>query len=248
MGVQINTSEPIWVIEINRPERRNALDSSTAQNITFMLEEANASSVCRAVVLTGVGKWFSAGSDLKELVGRDPEGMAQIEKSKAALARAISDAAVPVVASVSGFALGGGLSVAAACDYVVAEPDSKWHMPEVLNGWLPPWGIEPVIARCGSVRARHVLWGVEPMQAARAHEMGLVDIISNLGQALSESMALAERLAKLPAAAARSVKRYVASPDRRSSEDADNYASRRFVMHCSMSEAKQTFEKFGGAK
>jgi enoyl-CoA hydratase/carnithine racemase len=248
MGTTVNTLNPVWVLEINRPSCRNAIDSETAKNLTFMLQEANANPACHAAILTGVGGWFCAGSDLKELAGLSPHDMSLVEASKAELARTIGEVDIPVIASVSGFALGGGLSIAASCDYVVADPASKWQMPEVANGWLPPWGIEPVIRRCGEFAARRILWGAESIDTQMALALGLVDMISPVGEARAHADSLALRLASLPPIAVRSVKRYQRKSGRACAADADEIASRMFTDHCSTEQARTTLSRFGKAK
>ncbi len=248
MGTSVNTLNPVWVIEIDRPSRRNAVDSITAKNLAFMLQEANAHPNCHCAILTGAGGWFSAGSDLKELAGCTAEQMVSIESAKAELARVIGEVDIPVIAAVSGFALGGGLSLAAACDYVVADLNSKWQMPEVANGWLPPWGIEPVIRRCGEVAARHILWGAESLDGREAQSIGLVDIVTHPDGARDRAKKLAEKIASLPPVSVRAVKAYQRSSDRTSMNCADDLASRTFQAHCATDQARLTLSRFGNAK
>lgn len=248
MRTSVNTLGSVWVLEIDRPSRRNAVDSTTAKNLAFMLQEANANPNCHCAILTGAGGWFSAGSDLKELTGCTPGEMAVIESTKAELARIICDVDIPVIAAVSGFALGGGLSLAAACDYVVADANSVWRMPEVANGWLPPWGIEPVIRRCGEVAARHIIWGTESLDAREAQLIGLVDIVTPPDGARDRAGELAEKLSSLPPAAVRSVKAYQRSSDRASMSSADHLASLAFQAHCVTAQALHTLTKFRNNK
>lgn len=242
------TQRPVWILEIDRGQRRNSIDSDTARNLGFMLHEANSTPHCKAVVLAGKGAWFCAGSDLKELAGRTPSEMAGIETAKADLARMIQEIDLPVVAAVEGFALGGGVSLAASCDIVVSGRQARWHMPEVLNGWLAPWGIEPVVRRCGEMQAKRVLWGAEAMTAEMAHQFGLVDQLVEDGTALQKALAIAEQLACLPPIASRSVKQYMRSRDPARQEAADGLASQFFVNHCATEQAQSTLAKFGKSK
>lgn len=239
------THNPVWILEIDRIERRNSLDAETARNLSYMLDEADRTSACRAAVLVGRGLWFSAGSDLKELAGQTPEAMAEIEMAKAELARVIQEVDIPVVAAVEGFALGGGVSLAASCDIVVSSRDARWHMPEVLNGWLPPWGIEPVVHRCGTALAKQILWGTQPMDGMQAQAAGLVDILTDKGGARQHALAIADRLAALPPVAARSVKRYLRDTFGRDLKAADLAASQLFIKHCHTDHAQATLARFG---
>lgn len=245
MGAHVTTTSPIQHFRIERPTRRNAIDSATAVNLAYMLREADADPRCAVALLYGEGAWFCAGSDLKELAGQSPQRMAEIEHHKAELARTIQEIDLPVIAVVRGFALGGGVSLAAACDHVVSEESAKWHMPEVLNGWIPPWGIQPVIARCGAVRARNVLWGAGAMTATQAAALGLVDSLCPEGEALKVAEALAAGWASLPSAARQSVKRYLRTHHASTPAQADAAASELFVKHCAAPAAQQTLNRFG---
>ncbi|TSD57070.1 enoyl-CoA hydratase/isomerase family protein [Variovorax sp. KBS0712] len=245
MGAHIQTGSGVWHFRIERPSRRNAIDSKTAVEIAAALREADEDPRCAVALLYGEADWFCAGSDLKELAGQTGARMAQIEHAKAALARTIYEIDLPVIAAVRGFALGGGVSLAAACDHVVSEISAKWHMPEVLNGWIPPWGIQPVIDRCGAVRARNVLLGASAMTAPQARSIGLVDTVCEDGEAITSAEALAEAWASLPPPARRSIKRFLREHHLSTPADADAAASELFVTHCATSAAQATLSRFG---
>lgn len=247
MGAKFTVDGAVWVFTIDRPTRRNALDGHTSMNLAFMLQQANADPVCRAVVIVGSGPWFCSGSDMKEFAGLTPSQMEEIERKKAELIRTIGLVDVPVVAAVSGFALGGGLALAAACDLVVSDPATRWHMAEVGNGWLPPWGVAPILARVGLVRSRAILWGATALDAAEAHRFGLVDEISEAGGALALASERAHQLARLPAASAASVKPYLRQIADATALEADRVAAALFLQHCDTEQARNTLAKFGGA-
>jgi enoyl-CoA hydratase/carnithine racemase len=245
MSALIQNPSGVWHFRIERPSRRNAIDSKTANELAELLRSANQDERCAVAVLYGQDDWFCAGSDLKELAGQSGEQMARIEFAKAALARTLHEIDLPVIAAVRGFALGGGLSLAAACDHVVSEQSARWHMPEVLNGWIPPWGIQPVIDRCGAVRARNVLLGATAMSASQAQSMGLVDTLCADGKALAVAEELAESWARLPAMARRSVKRFLREHHASTPGEADAAASELFVRHCASDDAQATLSRFG---
>ncbi|MEK7411953.1 MAG: enoyl-CoA hydratase/isomerase family protein [Planctomycetota bacterium] len=245
MPIQRITTKSVFQLLIDRPTRRNAIDSETANELAEQLRQANADPNCAVVVIAGVGPCFCAGSDLKELAGQQPSRLAEVERVKAALARTIQDIDVPVIAAVHGYALGGGCSLATACDLVVSDAQTFWHMPEVLNGWLPPWGIQPLIDRCGPVRARHLLWARERINGAAAHELGLVDRLSEPGRVLEVALQQANDWAALPAIARRSVKPYLRTTRGFSPRDADAYASDQFEAHCASAAAQNTLKRFG---
>jgi enoyl-CoA hydratase/carnithine racemase len=242
------TKESVWLLQIDRTDRRNAIDSETARNLVFLLREAESSAHCRAVVLTGAGAYFCAGSDLKELAGKSAEDMAVIESYKAELAQTIQDVSVPVIAAVEGFALGGGVSIAASCDIVVSSRSAKWSMPEVANGWLPPWGIQPVVERCGATHAKHVLYGFKPLFGELAEQYGLVDVLAEEGQSLDVAKQIANSLSALSPSAVRAVKGYLNDTVGNTVPENDQCASRYFTANCRTPQALQTLAKFGDKK
>src|ERR1700761_8425160 len=172
----------VAILTIDRPARRNALGHQLIEDLSAQLDCAERDSSTRVIVLTGTSPGFCAGSDLKELAGMDLAGMGAHESRTAALARAIALMNKPVVAGVEGFALGGGFVLAASCDVVVSEPSARWHLPEVAIGWIPPWGIQALVARVGPVTARRLVWGAEEFDGREAHRLGIADYVSDAGE------------------------------------------------------------------
>jgi enoyl-CoA hydratase/carnithine racemase len=231
-------------LTIDRSERRNALGTALMARLADALAAADADPDVGAVVLTGAPPAFCAGSDLKELGRLDVAGMGRHEAETAAVARSIGALDVPVVAGVEGYALGGGFILAISCDLVVTAEDTRWHLPEVVNGWLPPWGLGALSARVGPVRARALVWGAEPIDGTEAHRLGVADVLAPKGEALERAMALADRLAALPRAAAISTKRFFEPLVAAEGERLDREAGRRFVADCESEEARTTLARF----
>lgn len=127
--------------------------------------------------------------------------------------------------------------------FVVANADSMWQMLEVRNGWLPPWGIEPVMRRRGEIAGRHVLWGIDRLDGQQAHDLRLVDIGIS-ARRIARARSLASSHAPLPPSAARSVKAYQRSTERTHTRTADALASGSFQEHCGTDAARLTLAKF----
>lgn len=233
----------VCVIEIDRPRRRNALDHATVVALRARFAALNSDQAVSAIVLSGTAPGFCAGSDLKELATLDRVGMAEHEADTAAFARSISFLSKPVVSAVSGFALGGGFVLAVSCDVVVSEPATRWHLPEVMNGWIPPWGLTVLSARCGPVAARRLTWGANAIAGAEAYRLGVADILAD--NALDAAVAEAEALAKLPAEAVASTKRFFARQIMATGEADDMEANILFVEDCRSAAAVATFKRFG---
>jgi enoyl-CoA hydratase/carnithine racemase len=235
---------PVTILTIDRPERRNAICSELVAQLRGVFAKCDGDAETQAIVLTGSPPGFCAGSDLKELATFDLKGMRAHEADTAALARSIALLDKPVVAAVDGFALGGGLVLAASCDVVVTTRSTRWHLPEVTIGWIPPWGLETLTARVGPITARRLTWGSKPFDGTEAHRLGIADYVAD-GEALSETVAVATRLAALPSPAVTATKRYFAVAASHNGEAGDALANRMFAENCQHDVAKATLRKFG---
>src|ERR1700761_4097458 len=189
----------VAILTIDRPARRNALGHQLIEDLSAQLDCAERDSNTRVIVLTGSAPGFCAGSDLKELAGVDLASMGTHEAHTAALARSIALMNKPVVAGVEGFALGGGFVLAVSCDVVVSDSSARWHLPEVMIGWIPPWGIQALVARVGPVAARRLVWGAEPFDGREAHRLGVVDYLAEPNESIRDAaLRVSARLATLP--------------------------------------------------
>jgi enoyl-CoA hydratase/carnithine racemase len=236
----------IAILTIDRPERRNALGQQLIEELFTELDRADRDPAVRVIVLTGSAPGFCAGSDLKELAGTDLAGMGAHEARTAALARSIALMNKPVVAGIEGFALGGGFVLAVSCDVVVSEPSARWHLPEVAIGWIPPWGIQALVARVGPVTGRRLVWGADPIDGREAHRLGIADYLAEPGETTRDAAhRVATRLAALPAQAVASTKQFFAPLVSGQGESLDAWANRLFLADCGHPAAKATLNRFG---
>jgi enoyl-CoA hydratase len=182
----------VQVIVINRPQARNALNGAVAAGIRDAADELDASDDLRAGVLTGAGGTFSSGMDLKAFLagdipsfpGRGLCGITQTPPRK------------PVVAAVEGWALAGGFELLLACDLVVAAATARFGVPEVTRSLVAGAGGALLLAqRVPRALAMELLLTGDPVDAARAAEIGLVNRVVPEGTALDAAVALAERIA-----------------------------------------------------
>ncbi len=235
----------VAVVTIDRPQRRNALATELIIQAKSALLQLERDEQVGAIVLTGSPPGFCAGSDLKELASMTLDQMCAHEADTAAFARAIAQSSKPVVAAVQGFAIGGGFALATSCDLVATHAESHWHLTEVKIGWIPPWGLEPLTARVGSVAARRLTWGSEPIDGAEAFRLGVADYLFPLTSLMDDAIALARRLAELPSPAVAATKRYYASLVVGTAEARDSEANRLFWENCHHETAKATLNKYG---
>lgn len=197
--VEREDDDGVAVLFLNRPERRNALSGALVEALIGSLEAAGADPGVRAVVLAGRGVAFCAGGDLADGMGQSGgflgghEGRGRFAR----LMELLPKLRPPVIAAVHGDALGGGCGLVAACDLAVADPAARLGTPEIKLG-LFPWIILAALQRDVPRKAllEIVLTG-DKLDAARARELGLVNRVSEPGQALAEARALAGRIAAL---------------------------------------------------
>jgi enoyl-CoA hydratase len=191
-AVLVDQRERTLVITINRPDQRNAVNEAVAIGIADALDRLDADPGLSVGVLSGAGKGFCAGMDLKAFVagkrphveGRGFAGITQRSSNK------------PLIAAVEGFAVAGGLEVALACDMIVASAGAKFGVPEVKRSLVAAGG---GLLRLPRVLPRNIanelaLTG-EPISAERAYEFGLVNRLTAPGAALDEALAMAAQIA-----------------------------------------------------
>ena len=235
----------VAILTIDRSNRRNALGTELMQAFGEAFAELDHDDGVAAVVLSATAPGFCAGSDLKELATMNIAQMCHHEAETARIVRAIGFMEKPVVAAVSGFALGGGVGLAVGCDLIVTHPECRWHMPEVPNGWLPPWALASLAVRVGPVAARRLVWASEPINGTEAYDLGLADYVVPQPEVENEAIAVAARLAALPRVAVASTKRFFAPLVNGGTEASDMLANRIFAENCNDEASKATLRKFG---
>jgi enoyl-CoA hydratase len=182
----------VQVITINRPAARNALDARVAQAVAAAADELDASDDLRVGVLTGAGGTFSAGMDLKAFLrGENPS----IE-GRGLCGITITPPRKPLIGAVEGWALAGGFELLLACDLVVAARTARFGVPEVKRALVAGAGAALLLTRrVPFAVALELLLTGDPIDAARAAEVGLVNRVVDEGDALEAAVELAARIA-----------------------------------------------------
>ncbi|MEV0564944.1 enoyl-CoA hydratase-related protein [Dactylosporangium sp. NPDC050588] len=195
--------DAVGVIRINRPRVRNALDPDTLLAMTDALLGYDANPGVRTVVLTGTGELsFSAGMDLRAAAeGR----LVDVARSPLTLLR--GGYRKPVIAAVNGPAVGGGFELALACDLVVAAEHAYFALPEVGRGIAASEGGTDLPRRLPLAVALEIGLTAEPLPAARAYELGLVNAVVPTGEVLPRALTLGARIATHSPAAVLATKR-----------------------------------------
>ena len=205
----VEQSDDITIIRLNRPEALNALSRALMGELCEALEEAEANDRCRAIILTGSEKAFAAGADIKEMAevtfceANDIELFAR----EAARIQAIRK---PIIAAVSGYALGGGCELAMMCDILIAADTAKFGQPEINIGVMPGiGGTQRLTLAVGKAKSMDMNLTGRFMDAEEAERAGLVARIVPAKKLMDEAIAVARKIAEKSTISVRAVKEAV---------------------------------------
>jgi enoyl-CoA hydratase len=197
---------PVGIATLNRPEALNALNTALLDALADVLEAWDADPKVRAIIVTGSEKAFAAGADIKEMA---PKSFAQMHAENIfgrqfdRLARIRK----PIIAAVSGVALGGGCELVMALDIAIAAETAKFGQPEITLGIMPGLGGSQRLVRAvGKAKAMDLCLSGRMMDASEALASGLVARVVPAAELLAESLKLAEKIAAQPLPAAAMVK------------------------------------------
>jgi enoyl-CoA hydratase/carnithine racemase len=193
--VHVATSDAVTVITLDRPKALNALNARVAAALGSALEEAERDESVRAIVVTGTGRAFSAGADLKAVAQGDTlTDPAHPEWGFGGFTR--HPLTTPTIAAVNGLAFGGGLELMLFCDLAIADEDARLGLPEVTRGLAAgAGGLVRLPQRIPRVVALEIAMTGAPISAARAYELGLVNRVAPAGTALEAARAMAATIA-----------------------------------------------------
>jgi enoyl-CoA hydratase/carnithine racemase len=207
--VRVERDGAIATIRLDRPPM-NALSTQVQDEIAAAAGEAGADPAIRAVVVYGGGKVFAAGADIKELASASYPQMAADSRRLQAAFTAVATIPKPVVAAVTGYALGGGLELALCADFRVAGEGARLGQPEILLGIIPGAGGTQRLPRLvGPARAKDIIYTGRFVPAVEAREIGLVDKVVPDGEVYQAARDMAARYAAGPALALRAAKQAI---------------------------------------
>ena len=195
--IEVTYEGAIAIIAIARPEKLNAFDIEMLKALGSACDDIEANSNVRVTILTGAGKAFCAGGDIKAWGAMAPQefGHQWVRFGHRVFER-LATMRMPVIASLNGHALGGGMELAAATDIRIAESQIKIGLPETSLGMVPGWsGTQRMVKRFGAQIVRRMVLGGEMFTASEAMNSGLVDHVVETGTALSAAKTLAAKIA-----------------------------------------------------
>jgi enoyl-CoA hydratase/carnithine racemase len=204
--VSLSVEQGIGTIRLDRPPM-NALNIEVQEGLRSAAAQATADDSVRAVVVYGGEKVFAAGADIKEMATMSYVDMTARTSELSGAFDAIARIPKPVVAAITGYALGGGCELALACDWRVAAQDAKLGQPEINLGIIPGAGGTQRLARLvGPARAKDLIMSGRMVEAAEAHTIGLVDQVVPAAEVHAAAVALVSRYVTGPAQALRAAK------------------------------------------
>jgi enoyl-CoA hydratase/carnithine racemase len=196
--VDVRAERRAAVVTLNREAKLNALSTAVEGALDAALDTAIVREAA-AVVITGGGANFSAGADVAEMRDQGPAAILDYYRATGGVYERVAALPQPTVAAIAGWCLGGGLELALACDFRVAEESARFGLPEVRIGILPSSGGTHRLARLvGPAKAKELVLLKDRVTAAEAAAVGLVTEVVADGAARGRALAMAERLAELP--------------------------------------------------
>lgn len=211
--IRLDFDGPIATLTVSRPEKLNAFDIYMLRALSAACDTVEAKRDVRVIILTGEGKAFSAGGDIKAWGGMEPASFGHdwVRFGHRVFER-LATLRMPVVAALNGHALGGGLELAAAADIRLAEKHVKIGLPETSLGMVPGWsGTQRLVARFGAQIVRRMVLGGEMFTAAQAEAEGLVDAVVETGTVMHAALDYGRRIASRGPAALEISKLMIAS-------------------------------------
>jgi len=200
-------SEGIGTITLNRPESMNALNSSLMEELGHVFSEISTDNDVKVVIITGQEQFFAAGADITEVANiKTPDDVYNFSRA-ADVIRKLEDFDKPIIAAVSGVALGGGCELALACDLRIAAENAVFGLPEIKLGVLPGAGGTQRLPRLvGAANAKELLYTGDFINATEAYRIGLVNKIVPVETLRDESKAMAKKIANRPGIALKMIK------------------------------------------
>ncbi len=195
-NIIVEKDGPVAIIKINRPEALNALNEQTLRDLMHGVTDLETDPSISVVILTGEGKSFIAGADIKHMVTLTPLQAKVFAEYGHNLLNKIEASRLPFIAAVNGYALGGGCEVMMACDIVIASTKAKIGQPEINLGISPGFGGTQRLTRhIGRMRAKELLLTGDNISAEEAFELGLVNRVVEPDVLMDTAIRLAGKIA-----------------------------------------------------
>ncbi|MDD2496005.1 MAG: enoyl-CoA hydratase-related protein [Tissierellia bacterium] len=242
--IHINNQGNIVIVTIDNPPM-NALDAQVIDELEQAFEEIAKYDDLNAVVLTGEGKAFVAGADIKQFVGLKFEGGVKLTTRGQSVYRKIEEFPVPVICAINGYALGGGLELALSCDIRIADKKAKLGLPEATLGICPGYGGTQRLPRVvGKAMAKKMIFTGTPISADDAFSIGLCEQVSDEGKVVEDALLLAEKITKVAPISVRKIKKLMNEGMEMKLYDAIDYEAEVFGKLCETEDKEEGTKAF----
>jgi enoyl-CoA hydratase len=238
--------EGIGTITLNRPKSMNALNSTVFKELGQVLSEIEGDDDVKVVIIVGGEKFFAAGADITEIGGiATPVDAHRFLKDAQAVFNRIEDLEKPVIAAISGLALGGGCELALACDLRIAAENAKFGQPEIKIGVIPGGGGTQRLPRVvGVTKAKELLYTGDFIDAQEAYRIGLVNKVVPVASLMEEARNMALKIARQPGMALKVTKLAVNGGLNMDIKSAMAYEARCFEILFSTEDQKEGMKAF----
>ncbi len=246
MSIKTATLNGVATIEIARPEKKNALTVAMYEAMTAAIHAAKADPAVRAVLITGQPGVFTSGNDIEDFMTRAPgQGSDAMDSPVFLFMRALLDCDKPVVAAVTGAAVGIGTTMLLHCDFVYVSDEARLAMPFVALGLVPEFGSSLVVPQLMGLRraAEKLLLG-DPFTPEQAVECGIANAVLPAGEVVNHARRVAERFNALPPGAVREAKQLMRAPQHKMLLDVIATEAELFAKRLRSPEAMEAFQAF----
>jgi enoyl-CoA hydratase/carnithine racemase len=241
-SIKTATFNGVATIEIARPEKKNALTMAMYTAMADALRAAQADSAVRSVLITGQPGVFTSGNDLEDFMQRPPQGL---DSPVFQFMLALLECEKPVVAAVTGAAIGIGTTMLLHCDFVYVSDEARLAMPFVGLGLVPEYGSSLLVSQLvGHAKAAEKLLLGDPFTGAAAVECGLANAVLPTSEVVNHARRVAERFNTLPPGAVRDSKRLMRAPQREQVRAVIASEAAIFSERLRSPEAQEAFQAF----
>ncbi|HKX43247.1 MAG TPA: enoyl-CoA hydratase [Burkholderiaceae bacterium] len=242
MSIKTATLNGVATVEIARPEKKNAITQAMYQQMADALNAANADTAVRAVLITGQPGIFTSGNDIEDFMQRPP---GNLESPAFGFMKALMGCEKPVIAAVTGAAIGIGTTLLLHCDFVYVSDEARLAMPFVSLGLVPEFASSLIVPQLmGNARAAEKILLGDPFTAADAVEVGIANAVLPAGEVVNHARRIAERFNALPPGAVRDTKKLMRRARSQVALETIAVEGQVFAERLRSPEAKEAFSAF----
>ncbi len=242
-NVIVEKDGAIAVVRLNRPQALNALSYGLVKDLSLTMQALDEDDEVRVMIVTGGEKVFAAGADIKELATLGPFDPPVLQRL--AYRDRINEVSKPVIAAVSGFALGGGCELAMSCDIIIASESARFGQPEVNLGIIPgSGGTQRLTHLLGKHRAMELILTGDFLSAVDAERLGLVNRVVPVELLLEEAKNVARKIAAKPVLAIRAAKQAVLKAANAPLDEGLDFERKSFHLLLSSEDRKEAMRAF----